>query len=205
MAWFTKQKRSPRRTPLIICKMTPQNIEILKNGGVGVIPTDTIYGLACGAFNKEALIKLYELKGRDESKPPVVLISSIEDLKLFGAEITESTHNFLKKYWPGKISIIFTIKTEFSYLDKGMGLAIRLPADKKVLEFLKQTGPLATSSANHQAQIPAKNIAEAKRYFNDEVDFYEDGGELDSPPSTLVRINGDKVEVLRQGAVVVSI
>ena len=181
--------------------MKVDNIKILKNGGVGVIPTDTVYGIACTAFSKEALDSLFEAKGRDENKPPVVLISAISDLDLFGIVLNNFEKEFVSKYWPGKISIIFTIKPELSFLDKSLGLAIRFPTDEKVLEFLRQTGPLATSSANIQGQPPAKNIAEAQKYFGDKVDFYEDGGTLDSAPSTLVKIVGGKVEVLRHGAV----
>jgi L-threonylcarbamoyladenylate synthase len=181
--------------------MEPKNIEILKNGGVGVIPTDTVYGIVCRAFSEEALTRLFEVKGRDENKPPVVLISAISDLELFGIKTDEKSRTFMKKFWPGKVSIIFKISKEFEYLDKGLGLAIRFPADEKILETLKQVGPLATSSANIQGEPPAKNIIEAEEYFGNKVDFYEDGGELDSAPSTLVRIVGDKVEILRQGIV----
>ena len=181
--------------------MKPENIEILKNGGVGIIPTDTVYGITCSVFNKEALERLFKIKGRDENKPPVVLISSVEELNLFGIEVNDQAKIFMKKFWPGKVSIIFDIKSELLYLDKGLGLAVRFPNDENILKFLRQTGPLATSSANVQGQPPAKNINEAKNYFNKEVDFYEDGGELNSEPSTLVRIVGDKIEIIRQGAV----
>ena len=186
--------------------MNLENIEILKNGGVGVIPTDTIYGIACSAFSREAILRLYDLKKRDSNKPPVVLISGISDLNLFGIELNDFEKDFIAKYWPGKISFIFKIKSELDYLDKGLGLAIRLPADEVVRKFIRQTGPLATSSANLQSHLPAKNIAEAQKYFGLPgqgcgVDFYEDGGNLDSLPSTLVRITGDKIEVLREGAV----
>ena len=184
--------------------MNEENIEVLKKGGVGVIPTDTVYGIVCSTFSKETLNRLFAIKGRDENKPPVVLISTISDLELFGAEITPKHSAVMDKFWPGKLTIIFEIAKEFEYLDKGLGLAIRFPADEKVLEILKQVGPLATSSANTQGGLPAKNITEAKKYFENKVDFYEDGGELDSSPSTLVRIVGDKVEVLRQGAVIIS-
>jgi L-threonylcarbamoyladenylate synthase len=181
--------------------MLKENIEILKKGGVGVIPTDTIYGIACRAFDKKALDRLFQIKGRDENKPPVVLISSIKDLDLFGVSLSDFEKKFISKYWPGKVSIIFKIKPELSFLDRDLGLAIRFPDDKKVTEYLKQTGPLATSSANIQNQPPAKNITEAKKYFAGEVDFYEDSGNLDSLPSTLVRIKGDKIEVFREGVV----
>jgi L-threonylcarbamoyladenylate synthase len=178
-----------------------KNIEILKNGGVGVIPTDTIYGLACSVFKPEAILRMFAIKGRAENKPPVVIISAISDLEKFGAKLSEEHFEFMKKYWPGKVTIIFEISKDFAYLDQSLGLAVRLPADEKVIEFLKQTGPLATTSANHQGQPPAKNISEAKNYFQDSIDFYEDGGELESLPSTLVDLRDGKTKVLREGQV----
>jgi len=183
--------------------MNLENIKILKEGGVGVIPTDTIYGIACSVHSKEALDRIFELKSRDENKPPVVLISALSDLERFGAVITKKHSEIMAKYWPGKLTIIFDITKDLEYLDKGRGLAIRFPSDENILSFLRQTGPLATSSANTQGQLPARNITEAQKYFLDKVDFYEDEGELDSEPSTLVKIDGDKVEVLRQGAVII--
>ncbi|OHA47500.1 MAG: threonylcarbamoyl-AMP synthase [Candidatus Taylorbacteria bacterium RIFOXYD2_FULL_36_9] len=188
--------------------MNIKNIEILKKGGVGVIPTDTIYGLACCAFSKEVVVRVFKLKERDENKPLIIIISDISDLEKFGIKTSLKQAEFIKKYWPGKVTVIFEVSKEFEYLDKGLGLAIRLPDNEKIREFLKQTGPLATSSANIQGLPPAKNITEAKKYFgpptgrvNDGVGFYEDGGELESLPSTLVKINGDKIEILRQGIV----
>ena len=76
-----------------------------------------------------------------------------------------------------------------------------LSNNENVLKFLRQTGPFATSSANIQGQPPAKNIIEAKKYFSNEVYFYEDGGEFDSTPSTLVDLRGDSIKILREGAV----
>ncbi|MFA5934407.1 MAG: L-threonylcarbamoyladenylate synthase [Candidatus Paceibacterota bacterium] len=181
--------------------MDQKYIDILKNNGVGVIPTDTIYGIACSVFNKDALDRIFEIKGRDENKPPVVIISDIKELDIFGIKLIDKVKKFIDKYWPGKVSIIFQISAEYSYLDKGRGLAIRLVNDPKIKVFLEKTGPLATSSANTQGLLPAKNIEEAKKYFGEKVDFYYDIGELVSEPSTLVKIDGDKIEVLRQGVV----
>jgi tRNA threonylcarbamoyl adenosine modification protein (Sua5/YciO/YrdC/YwlC family) len=183
--------------------MDQKYIDILKNNGVGVVPTDTIYGIACSVFSKEALDRIFEIKGRDENKPPVVIISDIKELDIFGIKLAGNAKSFIDKYWPGKVSIIFSISPEYSYLDKNRGLAIRLVNDPKIKEFLEKTGPLATTSANTQGLPPAKNIEEAKKYFSDKVDFYYGVGDLVSEPSTLVKIDGDKIEVLRQGAVVV--
>jgi len=181
--------------------MNQKNIEILKRGGVGVIPTDTIYGLACSIFSVVGVKRIYELKKREENKPPVIIISDISDLEKLGADISPTHLKIIEKYWPGKLTIIFRVSEEYKYLDKGLGLAIRLPADENLRNILRQTGPLATTSANYSEQIPAKNIIEAEKYFGDKVDFYEDGGNLNSEPSTLVKINGDNIEILRQGAV----
>lgn len=182
--------------------MNLENIQILKTGGIGVIPTDTLYGLVGSIFKLETIERISKIKNRSDGKNFIVLISSIEDLKIFDIKLTENNKSFLAKYWPGKISVIFTVDKKFNYLDKGRGLAIRLPDKKDLREILKETGPLIAPSANPGGQIPAKNIEEAKKYFGDEVDFYEDGGDLDSLPSTLVKINeDDHIEILRAGAV----
>lgn len=181
--------------------MNPENIEFLKNGGVGVIPTDTVYGLACSALNKEGLLRIYDLKGRDENKPPIVLISHFIDLDLFGIKVTDFEKKYLNKYWPGKVSFIFNISNDLSFLDKGKGLAVRYPKEKKILTYLEKTGPLATSSANIQGFPPAINIKEAENYFDNKVDFYEDGGTLNALSSTLVDLRDHQIKILRQGEV----
>ena len=170
--------------------MREENIEILKNGGVGVIPTDTIYGLVGSALKEETVKRITKIKNRSDGKGFIVLISSPEDLKMFGIAISETAKIFLQKFWPGKVSVAFDDKRAF-----------RIPDRTELLDLLKQTGPLIAPSANPEGLPPAKNISDAKNYFQNNVDFYEDGGELNSPPSTLVRIAGDKVEVLRQGVV----
>lgn len=181
--------------------MKTENISILKAGGIGVIPTDTVYGLVCDSFSETALSRMFKLKGRAENKPPVVIVSALSDLDLFGIKLNPVEEEIITKYWPGPVTIIFNRKSELNFLDQGLGLAIRLPADEKLRVILKQTGPLATTSANLQGQPPAQNIFEARSYFADRVDFYEDGGNLDSTPSTLVRIKDGKIEVLREGKI----
>ncbi len=183
--------------------MKQENIEILKKGGVGVIPTDTVYGMVGSALSVQAVNKISQIKNRTNGKGFIVLISSVDDLKIFGVETNETARIFMKKFWPGKVSIEFiSLLPKFDYLKKvGQTIAFRLPDKTDLLESLKQTGPLVAPSANTEGEPPAKNIAEAQKYFGNKVDFYEDGGTLDSAPSTLVKIVGDKVEVLRQGAV----
>jgi len=181
--------------------MDQVKIDIIKNGGVGVIPTDTVYGLVCVAFNEEALKRMFEIKGRAENKPPVVLIADVSDLQKFGVELSGRSKILAEKFWPGPVSLIMPIKEELNYLDQGLGLAIRLPDDDLLRKILRLTGPLATTSANLQNQPPARNAEEARKYFGRRVDFYEEAGDLCQVASTLVKIKGNNVEVLRQGKV----
>jgi len=162
-------------------------VEILKKGGVGVFPTDTLYGLVASAFNKKAVEKIYFLKKRDINKPLIVLISKIEDLKIFEVNVKKYKKD-LEGFWPGKVSIILSQKSgRFEYLRRGVkNIAFRVPKKKSLLELLEKTGPLVAPSANLEGQPPAKNIYEAKKYFDSSIDFYFDEGELDSLPSTLI-------------------
>jgi L-threonylcarbamoyladenylate synthase len=182
--------------------MHEKNIEILKNGGIGVISTDTVYGLVASAIQREAVEKVIKAKNRSDGKGFIVLISSIEDLKIFDVIVSDSAKIFLEKFWPGKVSIIFdSHSVSFDYLKKDGTIAFRLPDKPDLIKILKQTGPLIAPSANPEGQAPAKNIIEAKNYFADRIDFYDDEGEIDSAPSTLIKIKDDKIEVLREGAV----
>lgn len=175
--------------------------QLLKPGVIGVIPTDTVYGLAARAEDQAAVGRLYELKKRDQ-KPGTIIAASIEDLEKLGLK-----HRYLKaveQYWPGAVSVVIpAANPELKYLHQGkMTLAVRIPKDKKLQDLLKQTGPLVTSSANQPGESPAATVQQAKAYFGDQVDFYDDGGNLTGrEPSTIIRIIDDAVEVLRQGAV----
>ncbi len=177
--------------------------EIIKKNGVGVLPTDTLYGLVGSAFSKEAVDRIYDLKSRNEKKSLIILISSIEDLEKFGVKITESAKKFMEKFWPGKVSIVLPFNNkQLSYLDRmGGTLAFRFPKKEDLIKLIKEVGPIVAPSANPEGLAPAKDIDEARIYFDDRVDFYVDGGKIESEPSTLVKIDGDKIEVLREGAV----
>lgn len=174
--------------------------EKLLSGAIGVIPTDTVYGLVCLASNQDVVNRLYALKKR-ENKPGTIIAASVEDLVELGIKA-----RYLKpvaQYWPNPISIIIPTGFDLAHLHLGLqGLAVRIPKIAKNLQFLGETGPLLTTSANHPGEPEATTIEQAKAYFGDEVDFYVDGGDLNGrKASTVIRIVDDAVEVLRQGAV----
>lgn len=177
-------------------------IKILKDGGIGVLPTDTIYGLVGSALSKEAVEIIYHLKNRTPDKPLIILISSLTDLELFHIRLPEKVKKLLEEIWPNPLSIVLPcLEEKFVYLHRWtQTLAFRMPDDQKLLRMLTQTGPIVAPSANPEGEPPAENIKQAENYFGDKVDFYLDGGELSSKPSTLIKIDGEKITVLREGA-----
>lgn len=171
----------------------------LQQGAVGVLPTDTVYGVVCSAKSVAAVRRLYALKSR-EGKPGTIVAADIEQLVGLGFK-----HRYLKaveRFWPGAVSIIIPCGEELAYLHQGLrSVAVRIPADPELHALLLQTGPLLTSSANHPGKPPANTIAEAEQYFGNQVDFYVDGGDLSGrPSSTIIRIVDDAIEIVRQGA-----
>lgn len=174
-------------------------VQMLRGGGIAVLPTDTIYGVLAMAVEERAVEKVYKAKGRSPEKPAIILIDRVEDLNLFGIFTTEWQKEQMAKYWPGKVSVIFECDNEkLSYLHRGTkSLAFRLPDDSLLRKLLSITGPLVAPSANPEGDEPALDIDSAKKYFGKRVPLYIDGGIRVSPPSTLISLVGDELKVIR--------
>lgn len=178
--------------------------KLLLEGGVGVMPTDTVYGLVARASDPVATAKLYALKHRDH-KPGTVIAASIEQLIALGVE--KKYLDRVEKWWPASLSVETPLGPHLAYLHQETGRqGLRVVPDETVRAVLEQTGPLATSSANHPGKPGATSIQEAMDYFGDKIDFYVDGGDLSGRlPSTLVKLLEDgTIEVIRQGSVKIS-
>jgi len=184
-----------------------KGIEILKNDGVVVLPTDTLYGIIGSAMSRKAVEKIYKIKGRNGNKPFIVLITSYKDLELFGIKLGGDQAKILKKFWPGKVSVLLSCRSlKFKYIHRGTKeIAFRMIGKRNLNLFnlIKKVGPIVAPSANKEGIKSAENIKGAKEYFNKEVDNYIDGGKKISTPSTLIRIKDDNVEILRQGKVII--
>lgn len=180
--------------------MDNQEIKILKGGGVGVLLTDTLYGLVGQAQNKKAVAKIYKIKGRNEKKPLIILISSIKTLGLFGVKIDKQTQKALENFWPGPVSVILPCcLKKFEYLHRGTcTLAFRMPNKKSLVEIIKKTGPLVAPSANPEGMPPAKNVTEARSYFGSGADFYVRGGKPKNKPSAIFSIKSGDMKIIRK-------
>ena len=178
----------------------PQVVRAIKNGAVAVLPTDTVYGLVASALNPAAAKRLYKLKSRDH-KPGTVIAANCEQLIELG--LKSRYLKAVRQFWPGPVSVIIPCGDELNYLHLGShGLAVRIPSATDIVELLKETGPLLTSSANLPGMPPANTVTEAERYFGAGVEAYIDGGDMSGhAPSTVIRIVDDTVEVVREGAV----
>lgn len=165
----------------------------IKQGGLVVLPTDTIYGIHASIFLPKAIKRLYLLKGRQGKKPFIILINEVKDIEKLGINIPDDIRVFLKKVWPGKVTVIFPKGTN--------SLAFRMPKNKLLKEVIFKTGPIISTSVNPSGKDPAKSIKEAFGYFGEKIDLYVDGGRRNGTPSTIIEIKNGKLNLLRQGSV----
>ena len=173
----------------------------LKQGNIGVLPTDTVYGIVASARIPEAVERVYALRDRDTDKPCIVLLPDAGALEEYGIVPTVYESEFLDKRWPGPVSILFPCDGErFFFLHRGTKmLAFRVPDHAWLRDVLRETGPLIAPSANPQGKPVARILDEARSYFGFRADFYADGGKLAGESSTLVRFEGNQIQVLRAG------
>lgn len=180
--------------------VTPEEAAaLLIAGKIGVMPTDTVYGLVARAADETAVKRMYALKRR-EQKPGTLIAADTDQLRSLGVPDAEIAK--VAQYWPNPLSAVLPVQG-FDYLHQGIGsLAMRVVADQATRHLLERTGALMTSSANQPGEPPATTVAEAAGYFGDGVDFYVDGGTIaDALPSTIIRPTTDGIDILRQGSV----
>lgn len=174
--------------------------KILKQGGVAVMPTDTIYGIVGNALNEKTVLRIYDIKKRAPEKPFIILIGNITELEKFNINLSLEQKKILLNYWPGPVSIILDCPLEkFSYLHRCTHtLAFRMSKSDSLQALLMEVGPLVAPSANTEALPPAEDIEQAKNYFGKSVDFYLDLGKITGKPSKLIRLNKDgHIDILR--------
>jgi len=178
-------------------------VDQLRLGAIGVIPTDTVYGLVARAQDAAAVQALYAAKPR-ERQPGTIVAANIHQLHELGFAYHDL--HVADRYWPDALSVVLEAAQVPPYLKADLpDLAVRIPNHHDLLTLLQQTGPLMTTSANLPSHPTATTIAEAFGYFGDTIDFYVDGGAIKNhQPSTIVRIDNGSLIVLRQGAVTIS-
>lgn len=165
----------------------PEIVNLLKAGAIGVLRTDTLYGVVADANNEAAVQRVYKLKERSEHKSPIVLVSSKN--QLFD-DVSPEITSLLADIWPGPVSVIIPSTEAPLWIRRDNdSVAYRLPNSEELQQLVAQTGPLIAPSANLEGEQPAMTISKAVEYFGDQVDFYVDGGEVIDPhPSQLLLV-----------------
>jgi len=183
---------------------------ILNKGGVIAIPTDTVWGLACLPDKIEAVKKIYELKGRDEKKPLILMSSDVDFLIPYIYKFDSYTENICNKYFPGPLTVV-TQKSDLteSFVTAGNDtVGIRVP-DHQIFSEIAQkctsNGVLATTSANLSNFPVAKNKQEIANYFGAKIDYIVDdfGFSPKGKESTVVKVQDSQLIVLRQGSIII--
>lgn len=158
-----------------------------------VLPTDTVYGLACDAFSHEGVKNLLAAKGRDRQSPPPVLIGNAAALDGLAQDVPTLAHKLAETFWPGALTMILKAQPSLTWdLGETKGtVALRMPDHKIALALLQETGPLAVSSANLTGEPAALTCQQAEAYLGSKVKVYLDGGSSPkAEASTIVDLTG---------------
>lgn len=174
------------------------------SGRLVVMPTDTVYGIAADAFDKAAVAALLAAKGRGPDMPVGVLVGSWHTVDGLVYAVSESARELIRAFWPGALSLVVrqAPSLQWNLGDTRGTVMLRMPLQPVAIELLRQTGPLAVSSANISGLPPAGTAAEAQRQLGDLVDVYLDGGTAEQQAaSTILDLTGDSPRVVREGPV----
>ena len=176
----------------------------LRKGELAVIPTDTVYGLAADAFSPPAVTGLLAAKGRDRQMPPPVLVGTVRAATALVEDLNAFAKDLIDEFWPGGLTLVMRANRNLIWdLGDTKGtVAVRMPLHELTLELLKETGPLAVSSANRSGAPPATTAADAEAQLGEAVAVYLDGGPCSGDvPSTIVDLTGAVPKLLRRGVI----
>lgn len=209
-----------------ICTINEESLQlaaqIINAGGVIVVPTDTVYGVACDPFNEDAVAKIYQLKRRPRTKALQILMSSVSDLEKLGLYLPSPLDVLAEKFLPGGYSPIARAKkdsvatrlatlckadesSEQNKIQAEATQGVRVPDCPELMQILRVTGPLAASSANRSGNESADSVEEAVVAFGDEIPLYLNAGPTRSHvASTVVGADAsdkDGIVILREGVI----
>lgn len=170
---------------------------LLQKGAIGVLPTDTVYGLV-SIIDRQPLARLYAAKPRRQ-QAGTIIAARVEDLIALGLDA--SALRQVAHLWPAPLSVVVEAPRVARYIrGERSSLAVRIPADKALRALLAKTGPLMTTSANRHQEATVRTTIEAQQIFGDKVDFYVDGGVINGLPSTIIAIDASgNLTTLREG------
>ena len=177
-------------------------IEELKKGHLVIMPTDTIYGIIGDATDEKVIKKVYDIKERSYEKPLLILVSNEKMLKELVTEIPDRIQQLMNDYWPGPLTILFKKTDKVSPLLTANSeyIAIRIPNDERLIHIMNTLNkPLISTSANISSHEVITNTNQIEPRMREKIDYIVDGGTINKASSTLIKVENDKIQILRAG------
>jgi L-threonylcarbamoyladenylate synthase len=177
--------------------------DVLRYGGLVAFPTDTVYGVGALAYHREAVMRLYTVKGRSTDKAIAVLVGREADLAQVASELTPAARRLVEKFWPGSITLVVPKHPKLPEAVSNLAtVGVRMPNHKFAWRLLTQTGPMAVTSANRSGEPNALTAADVLAQLAGRIELVLDGGRVPGGvPSTVVDCTGPIPQVLRDGPV----
>jgi tRNA threonylcarbamoyl adenosine modification protein (Sua5/YciO/YrdC/YwlC family) len=179
-------------------------VTAVQQGGLVVLPTDTVYGIGADAFTPSAVTALLAAKGHGRDVPPPVLVGSVRAASALTESLGAFGQDLIDEFWPGPLTLLFHASPTLHWdLGDTRGtVAVRMPLHPVALELLRRTGPMAVTGANKHGQPAATTAADAQAQLGEAVSVYLDGGPCaDNVRSSIVDLTGTVPRLLRAGVV----
>jgi L-threonylcarbamoyladenylate synthase len=179
-------------------------ITAILGGELVVLPTDTVYGLGADAFSPAAVARLLTAKGRGRDMPPPVLVGTVRAATALVEDLGPDGQRLIDEFWPGGLTIVCRAARtlQWDLGDTKGTVAIRMPEDAVALDLLRETGPMAVSSANLTGLAAATTAVLARDQLGDAASVYLDNGTAPGGvASTIVDLTGPQPRLLRRGAI----
>jgi L-threonylcarbamoyladenylate synthase len=179
-------------------------VSAVRRGELVVLPTDTVYGIGCDAFTPSGVTALLEAKGRGRDMPPPVLVGSVRAATALIDDLGTYGQDLIDEFWPGALTLVCRANPNLAWdLGDTKGtVAVRMPMDQLALELLRETGPMAVSSANLSGAEAARTAEDAEKQLGDAVAVYLDAGASgEGEPSSIIDLTGPVPRLLRAGAI----
>ena len=197
------ERITPASDPTTWGPALDEAVNVLSRGGLVVLPTDTVYGIAADAFTPPAVQALLDAKGRGRQMPPPVLIADVRVLDGLATDVPAGARALAEAFWPGGLTLIVRAQPSLAWdLGETRGtVALRVPDHETARALLQRTGPLAVSSANRTGSPAAVTAQEAYDQLGDSVAVYLDGGDAPGQvASSIVDATGPALRLVRAGA-----
>ena len=179
-------------------------VSAIRMGQLIVLPTDTVYGVGADAFDRNAVTDLLLAKGRGRDMPPPVLVGSVRAGEALIDDLGHYGRDLIAEFWPGALTLVCRATPTLNWdLGETKGtVAVRMPLHPVALEILRETGPLAVSSANMSGNPAATTADDAQKQLGSAIEVYLDGGPTEGPmASTIIDLTGDVPRLLRAGVI----